>query len=89
MRILCGIDTQYTGKVTLSSDGNNYEDNDTIENDSDVDNAISEEIFGYSNPLTSSLFPSELRVTFPVYWVSIPHKILINVVLPAPFEPKY
>ena len=54
MRILCGIDTQYTGKVTLSSDGNNSEDDDTIENDSDVDNAISEEIFGSSNPSTRS-----------------------------------
>ena len=49
MRILCGIDTQYTGKVTLSSDGNNSEDDDTIEIDSDVDNAISEEIFGSSS----------------------------------------
>ena len=66
MRILCGIDTQYTGKVTLSSDGNNDEDNDTIENDSDVDNAMSEEIFGSSNPLTRSSPVSRKRMTSDV-----------------------
>ena len=50
MRILCGIDTQFTGEVMLTSDKSDAEYDDALDRSFNVDNLTPQDSFDSSNP---------------------------------------